>query len=290
MNVRINPLTPTRREAPVAVCVFPHAGGSPRFFRPLAHALPADFTMLGLTYPGRDMLLDHPSPTSLLDLARHCASAILAQPTDSHLILFGHSLGSYVAFETARALEECGLVLDGLVVSGADAPSLGAPGRWHCADDITLTRHLADLDPRTRDALAQPGLARLLLPMIRADYRLVETYLAAPEHTVDCPIFALRGALDTETGPHGTSAWRWHTRSEFRRYIHRGGHFTFLTDPDQSQTYLCAIERCHRAGRGAPAPAGSLRNCWATAPPITLAHRPCGCDEEAGFVAERCGG
>ncbi len=258
MSVRIDPLTPARRDAPITVYVFPHAGGSPRFFTSLAGALPSNFAMLGLTYPGRDMLLDHPYPASLLDLADQCATAILPRARAGHVILFGHSLGSYVAFETARVLEDAGLVLDGIVVSGADAPALGAPGRWHLADDRALTRHLADLAPRTGAALAEPGLARLLLPMIRADYRLVETYRARVDHTVDCPIFALRGALDTETGPQGVSAWSAHTRSTFRRYTHRGGHFSFLTDPEQSQTYLCAL-----AGvppRGSPPSSASAKS------------------------------
>ena len=41
-----------------AVVAFPHAGGSSRFYIPWCRELGADVDLYGVTYPGRDLLLD----------------------------------------------------------------------------------------------------------------------------------------------------------------------------------------------------------------------------------------
>lgn len=231
MTVRIEPLSAPRRHPHVTVFVFPHAGGSPRFFTPLIPGLAVEFTLSGITYPGRDALMDVAHPADIPELARACAHAIAPVHRLGPVVLLGHSLGSYVAFETARIMEQHGPAPDALVVSGADAPSLGAPGDWRSASDAELARHVGAFDARTRAALDRPELARLALPTLRADYHLIENYSAAPDHTVGCPVTVVRATGDPEVTEAGTRAWRDHARSGFRVRTLDGGHFTFVTDP-----------------------------------------------------------
>ena len=113
-----------------AIVVFPHAGGSPRSYISWCSDLPPGFDLYGVTYPGRDMLLDEPAPETLIDLALDCATELepIIQSSDS-VVMFGHSMGAYVAFEATRSLQRSGIPVTALVASGADAPHSRAPSR-----------------------------------------------------------------------------------------------------------------------------------------------------------------
>ncbi|MEU7764451.1 alpha/beta fold hydrolase [Nocardia sp. NPDC049190] len=238
MTVHIDTLT--ERSAAAVVVVFPHAGGSPRFFAPWSSSLPETFELAGVTYPGRDALLDAPSAPDIPALAADCAAELAPLARSRPVLLFGHSMGGHVAFETARRLEGIGCPVAGLVVSGADAPSRGTIERWHLASDVELADHIGELDPKIRAVLAEPALARMFLPTIRADYHLVETYRADPWATVSCPTVVVSGDSDPEITPDGIARWIEHAPGGCRFRFTRGGHFSLATDP--SEIYRCLDE------------------------------------------------
>jgi pyochelin biosynthetic protein PchC len=238
MTVHIDNLT--ERAASVLVVVFPHAGGSPRFFAPWSSSLPESFDLAGVTYPGRDALLDAPPAPGIPALAVDCASELAPLARSRPVLLFGHSMGAYAAFETARLLESAGCPVAGLVAGGADAPSRGTAERWHLASDTELADHIGELDPKSRAVLAEPALARMFLPTIRADYRLVETYRADSWATVSCPTVVVSGDRDPEVTPDGIAQWTAHTPGGCRFRFARGGHFYLATDP--SEIYRCLDE------------------------------------------------
>lgn len=209
-----------------AIVVFPHAGASPRFYAPWCQQLPSEITLYGVTYPGRDMLLDEPGPETLVDLARECAVALenLLRSASS-VVIFGHSMGSYVAFEAIRSLERSGMMVTALVASGSDAPHLGTTARWHRASDDELIRHLGELDSQSREVFAVPELRRLLLPAVREDFRLVEGYRATLHPSLSCPIHIVNGEADPEVTTDRSAEWNLHTQAGGHTRLFPGGHF-----------------------------------------------------------------
>lgn len=91
---------------PRLVC-FPHAGGSATAYMPLARTLPEDFDVVAVQYPGRQDRYREAPFTSLVSLveavAEELAREIAADPGRPYA-LFGHSMGSIIAFETALVL------------------------------------------------------------------------------------------------------------------------------------------------------------------------------------------
>ena len=80
----------------------------------------------------------------------------------------------------------------------------------------------------------------LMLPALRSDITLCETYQYAAEPPLDCPIFVYGGAAASDVTPFQLAAWRQQTRQVFRSRMFPGSHF-FI---EQSRVELGrAIER-----------------------------------------------
>ncbi|HUH70064.1 MAG TPA: alpha/beta fold hydrolase [Mycobacterium sp.] len=246
MTPRVQPLSPAGMPGPRrhAIVVFPHAGGSPRFYSLWCAEIPAGVDLYGVTYPGRDLLLDQPAPDTLIDLASECA--IVVEPiirSSGSVVMFGHSMGAYVAFEATRSLERSGVVVTALVVSGAQAPhlDLGSQRTWHLACDDDLVRHTGELDVRSREALAVPELRRMFLPIIRDDYRLVENYRAQPNPQVSCPLHVIYGREDPEVTASGAAAWGAYARADWQVRRFPGDHFYLAAHRAQVVACLSGI-------------------------------------------------
>nr|WTB33382.1 thioesterase domain-containing protein [Streptomyces sp. NBC_00830] len=96
-------------------------------------------------------------------------------------------------------------------------------------------------------ALDDPDLRELLLPMIRADYRLVETY--QPERTgrLSTPFAVLRGSGDDKVTPEGAAAWRALTAARCTEHVFDGGHFYLReNEPPVLDTLTALIARALR--------------------------------------------
>jgi medium-chain acyl-[acyl-carrier-protein] hydrolase len=61
--------------------------------------------------------------------------------------------------------------------------------------------------------------------MLRADFRLIETYQYRAEAPLDCPILAIGGDQDEWAHPAELAAWQMQTSSTFRVELFTGGHF-----------------------------------------------------------------
>ncbi|WP_328879738.1 thioesterase II family protein [Streptomyces sp. NBC_00299] len=210
--------------APLLVC-FPHAGGSAAYFRPLAQAVAPGVRTLAVQYPGRQDRRHEPLLESVPALAEAAFEALrpeLAGP----FAFFGHSLGAVVAFEVARRFEQ--LTAQGparLFTSARRAPSVVREERVHLLDDAGLLTELGRLGGTDTAVLADADLRALVLPVVRADYRAVETYRAAPGTRVTCPVTVFVGDADPVTAVSDAAAWEGHTTKGADVQVFQGGHF-----------------------------------------------------------------
>ncbi|MFK4548184.1 surfactin synthase thioesterase subunit [Streptomyces tendae] len=225
--------------ARVRLVCFPHAGGSASFYHPvaLAHAVAAD--VVGLQYPGRQDRRCEPLVRSVAEYVGHIAP-ILEQERPLPTVYFGHSMGAVLAFETALALADTPAAPRAIVASGRRAPATHRDEQVHLRDDKGLLDELRQLNGTQADLLGDEEILRMTLPAVRSDYRVIETYQAVPNRTVDCPITVLVGDGDPKTTVAEADRWREHSTAAFRIRTFPGGHFYLAAHQAEVNAELAA--------------------------------------------------
>jgi medium-chain acyl-[acyl-carrier-protein] hydrolase len=75
------------------------------------------------------------------------------------------------------------------------------------------------------EVLNEPELLSMLLPTLRADFELAETYQPLPGGRLGCPVVAYMSTSDPEVDYDEVLGWREVTTGEFTMRVFRGDHF-----------------------------------------------------------------
>lgn len=208
------------------VCL-PHGGGSASFYFSMSQALSPHVDVLAVQYPGRQDRRDEPSLTDLHVMADHIADALDGW-TDRPLTLFGHSMGSILAFEVARRLQDQDTRVRMLFLSGARPPHMVRDDGVHRLSNEGLVRHLKELKGTELSLLSDDEILPLILPVIRCDYTAVESYVYRDGPPLTCPILALVGDDDPAVSPDEGLGWAGYTAAPSDLLVFPGDHFYLI--------------------------------------------------------------
>lgn len=205
----------------------PYAGGGAAVYRGWADKLPSSIEVSALQLPGREQRYREPLLTDMPTIVAEAAKAVEPLFADAPVVLFGHSMGAIIVYEMARILlARSGLRPLALVVSGRIAPHR-RPSRTPAYDlpDPAFIDHLRKLNGTPAAILENEELLQIVLPIVRADFRAIETYRPFPGPMLDCPILALGGDSDPEVGEQALMDWQTVTSGRFDSHIFSGDHF-----------------------------------------------------------------
>ena len=218
-----------RRPNPAArlrLFCFPYAGGGASLYRPWADELPANVEVCPVQLPGRERRLSEPAYSRLDPLVEVLAEE-LHPLLDLPFAFFGHSMGALIAFELARELRRTGRPQPvHLFVSGRRAPHIPESGRpTHLLPDSEFLEEIRRMNGTPPELLESPEVVALLLPILRTDLALCETYVHYPERPLDCPVSVFGGYDDPEAPHEDLPPWREATTRECRVHMFPGDHF-----------------------------------------------------------------
>jgi medium-chain acyl-[acyl-carrier-protein] hydrolase len=213
-------------QARIRFFCFPYAGGGGLVFRTWAADLPPALEVYALRLPGRENRLMEPPFIRLTPLVETLTS-VLQPYLDRPFAFFGHSMGALLCFELVHALRhQQGQSPVHLFISGRRAPQLAAPHPpIHNLPEAEFVEKLRRLNGTPEAVLRDAALMQVLLPTLRADFALCETYGYVTKEPLDCPISAFGGLQDTEARYDDLTAWRDQTRCAFTLRMLPGDHF-----------------------------------------------------------------
>ena len=185
--VRFKP-SPTAR---LRLFCFPYAGGGAAAYRPWVAGLPSSIELCAVKLPGREDRLREAPFERLSDLLP-VLTQVVSSYTDMPYAFFGHSMGALIGFELARELRRQNQLEPAhLFVSAFRAPQrLTSRPDTHDLPDTEFIEEVGRRWGGIPDAVRnEPDLLALLLPTLRADLALVETYAYTSDHPLHYPIY-----------------------------------------------------------------------------------------------------
>jgi surfactin synthase thioesterase subunit len=187
---------------------------------------PAGCDLVAVQTPGRENRSAEPVVQSIDELADQIVPNLLPL-LDRPAIVWGHSLGGIVAWEVVRRLRERrGVELAHFVVTGTAPPHLIV--KWQ-KREVMLKAMVADNSPEYLVSLSRyvdnPELLAAIIPRMRRDFPLLQSYRPQAGPPLDCPITAFSARQDDMVYADEIGEWSGHTRERFELIEVDGDHW-----------------------------------------------------------------
>jgi medium-chain acyl-[acyl-carrier-protein] hydrolase len=205
---------------------FPYAGGGASAFHTWQSNFTSEIGICPVQLPGRENRIAE-EPFSDLSLLVQAIADVLLPHLETPFAFFGHSMGTLISFELARQLRRQNAPTPvHLFVAGHRAPQLPDPDppTYHLPE-AEFVDSLRRFNGTPDTILQNAELMQVMMPALRADMTISETYRYTPEEPLDCSISAFCGMQDSEASYDAVQAWREQARGSFRMRMLPGDHF-----------------------------------------------------------------
>ncbi len=231
---------PASAGASVRLFCFPYAGVGISAYRSWGSQMGPSVEICPVQLPGRESRQNEAPFQRMAPLVDAVVDG-LRPHLDMPFALFGHSLGALIAFEVARRLDGEPL-LRRLFVSARRAPHLTEP--LAPIAQLPADKFAATVQQRyggIPDAVfACPDLLEFLLPRLRADFEILESYRSQSDASpLACGISAFGGTKDA-VPESDLRAWEGYTRADLRVRMVQGGHL--YLDPCRAELHRAIAE------------------------------------------------
>ncbi|MDJ0732590.1 MAG: thioesterase II family protein [Nostocaceae cyanobacterium] len=217
-------------QADLRLFCFPYAGGSSIIFRRWLDKVPGNIEICPIELPGRGTKIKL-APLNKLELIVE-ALALQIQPyLDKPFAFFGHSMGGLISFELVRLLrKKYSMMPNHLFISARCAPQIpNSEPPIHALPESDFIAELRRYNGTPEAVLENQELMQLFMPILRADFAVLESYIYHPAPPLECPISVFGALEDHKVSVEKLEAWREQTNSYFSLDMLSGDHF-FIND------------------------------------------------------------
>lgn len=199
-------------------------------FQPWESHLSANIELCPVELAGRGRRMSEPLYQSIKDAVGDVFRIIKPQIHGNAYALFGHSMGALIAFELAKRIRKENFPSPAhLFISGKEAPHMRRREEklFHRYPDEKFKEEVMKLGGTGFDIFSNPKLLDLILPVLKNDFVITETY----DHTQPIEPFDIDFTLfigkddDLELTPEEVTGWQEHTRGICTIHYFPGDHF-----------------------------------------------------------------
>jgi surfactin synthase thioesterase subunit len=213
-------------DAPIKLLCFPYAGAGANVYRAWATLLDKRIELLAVQLPGREARLREPCAHSAQEITDAVVSELMRTCPLQPLALFGHSMGTVLAYDLARRLQDAhGWPLRALFVSGRLPPHLVHGGDFHRRPEPEFIAEIRRLNGTPDAIFDDEEMRHLVLPVLRADYRVIETYGRPAPGALRCPIVSCTSDGDDDAPRALMDEWQALGRGPHEGWDFEGDHF-----------------------------------------------------------------
>lgn len=214
---------------------FPYAGGSAALYSKWNDLLHSSIALQPVELAGRGKRIYEPHYQDIGEAIDDVFHIVKDQVKVFRYALFGHSLGALIAFELAMKLRALNLPApEHIFFSGRGAPHIPRSKDrkiYHKLPDDEFKESIMELGGTPKEFFEYPELLEILLPTLKNDFRISETYTYA--HYEDAAPFSHDITVflgkDESVTPEQMAGWRQHSQKVCSIYYYEGGHF-FIHD------------------------------------------------------------
>lgn len=214
------------------IFIFPYAGGGASAFRNWQKEFD-NTEIIAAQYPGRETRVKDQLIDNMEVLVREVFEDIKKLISgDTPYFLFGHSLGTKVAYELALLIQKSPSLIQpsGLIISAGKAPCYKEVNPIHKLDNTNFAERVSKIEGTPKEILENKAWLEFFIPMLRADFKMDELYHREKAEKINCPILALMGTQDSELTLEELLMWREYTNGEFSYISVEGGHMFINTN------------------------------------------------------------
>lgn len=225
----------------VKLYCIPYSGGSADVYLKWNKHVPETIEIVPVELAGRGKRIKQPLHESLEEVVSDIADMIESDHNDweSYAIL-GHSMGALLAFETYYELLRRGVDMpDHMFFSGRKAPQNKTKTQFYLLPEEEFLKVVFVYGGTTPAIMQNPELRKLFLPILRADFKIAETYdYKSRTEKITCPITIVNGTEDDSVLEFDMNEWCEFAGSTFTNKEVQGDHFFIMENIEETVKIL----------------------------------------------------
>lgn len=217
-----------KKDKKIILFCFTYAGGSATVYNKFKPYLNKNIILKPIEYAGRGKRIREDFYADVASAVNDIYEQIAKYIDEYEFAIFGHSMGTVVAYEVCKKIRKIsGKEPLYIFVSGRYPPHIKKKGDiiYNLPDD-EFKRAILKIGGTPKEVFENKDLAALFLPIIRADYKIIELYdfNGAPVK-FKSRIAALGGKDDKIVTENELFEWQKYSEHEINVYQFDGGHF-----------------------------------------------------------------
>ncbi|MDQ0175270.1 thioesterase II family protein [Bacillus chungangensis] len=205
----------------------PYAGGSAVVYSKWKKLINPLIELKEIELPGRGYKMKEPLLDNMPEMVENIFKEMKNEIKPPYA-LFGHSMGALITYELYKKLKKAGYPAPvHMFISGKKSPQVAIKDLklYHLPEDEFID-HILKYNGTNESVFKNKELASLFIPILRADFKIVETYKF--DHTddrLDCDISVFGGTEDRTVDWDDLLQWQEVAKKKCNFYSFKGGHF-----------------------------------------------------------------